>query len=127
MKSVLFFCSLLAASVSAAPIQSRQPQRVTVALSNDQTGAYAGKTFPADNTDKRIQELFGSTSVGGGGHVQATSAQLTAFPENINCLIKKSGLTVATLTAEETYVDLDGNPSTAIPVDLSHDTINCHV
>lgn len=127
MNHILLISSLLVASISAAPIESRQPQQVTVALSNDQTGAYAGKTFLADNTDKSVQKLFGATSVGAGGHVQATSVQLTAFPENISCLVKNKGVTVATLTAQHTYADLDGNPNAATPVDLTYATVNCHV
>lgn len=126
MKSILLFSSLFVASISASPIESRQPRLVTVALSNDQTGAYAGKTLPADGTDRSVQELFGLTSVDANGHVQATSVQLTAFPENISCLIRNDGVTVAALTAQRTYVDLDGNPSAAIPVDLSDGIINCH-
>jgi hypothetical protein len=119
--------SLLAATISAAPLEVRQSSTVTVALSNDQTGAYSSATFQADNTDKSIASLYGSTSVGNGGTVKATAAQLTSFAQSINCIINNNGATIGTLTAQHTYVDLDGNPNTAIPINLNNAVIRCHV
>lgn len=125
MKSIIAVCSLLVASVAAVPLEARTAQSVTFALSNDNSGAYAGATFSADGSDKTITSLFGTSSVASGGHVWATSAQLTAFPQTISCVLKNNGATVTTLTAQHTYFDLDGNPSAAIPVDLTGAVINC--
>ncbi|KAJ5876442.1 uncharacterized protein N7529_002026 [Penicillium soppii] len=119
--------SILAITVAATPLEVRQSNTVTVALSNDQTGAYANAAFSADNTDKSISSLFGSTSVGAGGTVKATAAQLTFFPQSINCVIINNGATIGTLTAQQTYADLDGNPNTAIPINLNNAKIRCHV
>lgn len=116
--------SLLAASVYAAPVEERALQ-VTVALSNDQTGANAGVQFAADGTNKSIRTLYGGTSVGAGGIVRASSAQLTAFPQTINCVIRNNGVVIATLNAQRTFADLDGNPNAATPVNLNNGIINC--
>lgn len=126
MKSIIALCSLLAIAVSAGPIDVRSQPQVTFALSNDQTGAYAGKTFSADGTDKPLSSLFAGTSVGASGQVVATSGQLTAFPQSINCVLKNHGAAITTLTAQNTYIDLDGNPSVSIPVNMNSGTINCH-
>jgi hypothetical protein len=118
---------LLAVPIAATPFEVRQSNPVTVALSNDQTGAYAGVTFQADGTDKTLPSLFGATSVGSGGIVKANAAQLTAFAQSINCVITNNGANIGTLTAQNTYVDLDGNPNTAIPLNLNNAKINCRV
>ncbi|KAE8375286.1 hypothetical protein BDV26DRAFT_268220 [Aspergillus bertholletiae] len=117
--------SALTASISAVPLEARQAQQVTFALSNDQSGAYAGVTFPADGTDKSIKALYGGTSVGASGSVLASSAQLTAFPQSIHCTLWNNGVALGTFTADHTYVDLDGNPAVAIPVNLDGGIINC--
>jgi hypothetical protein len=126
MKSAIATSLLLAATAIAAPLEARAAATVGFALSNDQSGSYAGVTFPADGTDKTISSLFGSTSVGSSGHVLASSAQLTQFPGTINCVLKNNGAALATFTAQKTFADLDGNPAKAIPVNLDHATINCH-
>ncbi|KAJ5120968.1 uncharacterized protein N7515_008929 [Penicillium bovifimosum] len=118
---------LLAVPITATPFEVRQSNPVTVALSNDQTGAYAGVTFQADGTDRTLRSLFGATSVASEGIVKANAAQLTAFVQPVNCVITNDGASIGTLTAENTYADLDGNPNTAIPFDLSNSKINCRV
>lgn len=125
MKSVIAVCSLLVATIAAAPLETRNAPSVTFALSNDRSGAYAGVSFSADGTDKTIASLFGTSSVASGGQIWATSAQLTAFPQTISCVLKNNGATVTTFTAQHTYFDLDGNPSAATPVDVTGAVINC--
>ncbi|CAI7597169.1 unnamed protein product [Penicillium glandicola] len=127
---VASIASLLVATISATPLEVRQSKQVTVALSNDQSGANAAVTFPTDDTDKSIFSLFGGTSVGAGGTVKASSAQLSDFAsagQSINCVIKNNGVSIGTLTAQQTYLDLDGNPSAAIPIDLNNASINCRI
>ncbi|KAJ5690889.1 hypothetical protein N7462_005281 [Penicillium macrosclerotiorum] len=126
MRFLIPLSSLLVAYTSAAPLDARQAKSVTLALSNDQTGAYAGVQFAASGADKSILTLFGTTSVGSNGHVKATSVQLTAFPQTISCVLKNNGATVTTLTAQHTYFDLDGNPGAAIPVDLTNAVVKCN-
>jgi hypothetical protein len=116
---------LMVVTVSATPLEVRQSNQVTVALSNDQSGAYASVTFPADDTDKSIFSLFSGTSVGAGGTVKATAAQLTNFAQSINCVIKNNDAIIGTFTAQKTYLDLDGNPHTAVPINLDNAEIRC--
>lgn len=126
MKSAIFASILFVATAIAAPLEARAAATVGFALSNDQSGSYAGVTFPADGLDKTVSSLFGSTSVGSSGHVLASSAQLTQFPGTINCVLKNNGAVLATFTAQKTFADLDGNPAKATPINLDNATINCH-
>ncbi|KAJ5757280.1 uncharacterized protein N7511_007462 [Penicillium nucicola] len=116
----------MAIFAAASPIEARAWSQVTVALSNDQSGAYSGVAFLADGTDKSILSLFGSTSVGNGGIVKANAAQLTAFPQSISCVIKNNGAVIGTLTAQHTYADIDGNPNAVVPINLNNAQVNCH-
>ncbi|CAG8894246.1 unnamed protein product [Penicillium egyptiacum] len=118
---------LVVVTVSATPLEVRQSNQVTAALSNDQSGAYASVTFQADDTYKSIFSLFSGTSVGAGGTVKATAAQLTNFAQSINCVIKNNDATIGTLTAQKTYLDLDGSPHAAIPINLDNAEILCRV
>ncbi|GLB08242.1 hypothetical protein AtubIFM57258_004130 [Aspergillus tubingensis] len=124
MKSIsAVLIALLATSVSAGPIIPT----VTIALANDQTGAQGSAAVPADGSVQSISALYGNTGVGSGGVVKASSAQLTNFQANTNCVITNYGSVLATLNSRNTYVDLDGNPSAAQPVDLSAATVKCTV
>ncbi|KAJ5672039.1 hypothetical protein N7507_001166 [Penicillium longicatenatum] len=126
MQYIIALCSLFAIAVSAGPVDIRSQHQVTFALSNDQSGAYSSATFLTDGTDKNVGTLFAGTSVAASGRVLASSGQLTAFPQTVNCVLKNNGAYITTLTAQNTYVDLDGNPSVSTPVNLSGATINCH-
>lgn len=126
MHTTIALYSLLVVAVSGGPVDIRQPNQVTFALSNDETGAYASAAFLADGTNKEVYNLFAGTSVAAGGQVQASSAQLTAFPQTISCVLENNGATITTFTAQHTYFDLDGNPSVSIPVNLNGATINCY-
>ncbi|RAK96025.1 uncharacterized protein BO80DRAFT_417653 [Aspergillus ibericus CBS 121593] len=124
MKSIsAILVSLLATSVAAGPVVTT----VTIALANDQTGAQGSAAIPADGSEQSIQNLYGNTGVGTSGVVKASSAQLTNFQQTTNCVIKKYGSVLATLTAQRTYADLDGNPNAAQPVDLSGAVVRCTV
>ena len=118
---------LTVVAVSATPLEVRQSNQVSVALSNDQSGAYASVTFQADDTDKSVFSLFSGTSVGADGTVKATAAQLTNFPQSINCVLKNNDATIGTFTAQSPYLDLDGSPHTAIPINLDNAQIRCRI
>ncbi|CAG7977806.1 unnamed protein product [Penicillium salamii] len=119
--------SLLAVAVSAAPLEARQAGTVSVVLSNDQSGASGTATFQPDNTDRSIFALYGSTPVGADGTVKASSAFFNVAPVNINCVIINNGVTIATLTNDKSFADLDGNAGQATPVNLNGAIIRCHV
>ncbi|PYH97177.1 hypothetical protein BO71DRAFT_146199 [Aspergillus ellipticus CBS 707.79] len=116
--------SLLAASISASPVIPT----VTVAFANDQSGAQGSAAVPADGSQQSISSLYGSTPIGASGAVVASSAQLTSFQANTNCVVTNSkSAVVGTLTADHTYLDLDGNPAAAVPLNLGGWTISCTV
>jgi hypothetical protein len=125
MKSAIATSLLFVATAIAVPLEARTAATVGFALSNDQSGAYSGVTFPADGADRTIPSLFGSASVGSSGHVLASSAQLTQFPGTISCTLKNNGAVLATFTSQKTYAALGGNPAKAIVVNLDHGVINC--
>lgn len=120
---------LLATSISAAPSIKKARQTfnvVTVQLSNDQSGANAAVTIAADGAPRSIDDLFGNTAVGSNGaNVIATSTQLTAFQQDTACTITLNGAIIANLNAQQTFVDLDGNPNALTPINLDGGVLTC--
>lgn len=127
MKTTSIISLALAAVVSASPFQTRDTEPITLALSNDLTRSYATAKVATDNLPHSIGVLFAGTGVNDGGIVKASSAQLVTVPAGINCVITNEGETIATLTAESTYADLDGNPNESVPVNLMGARVTCHL
>jgi hypothetical protein len=130
MKSfITVSAALLATCATALPNSkaARQgPPEVTFALSNDQTGHHASATVPANGDTFIFSSLFGDSVLASDGQVLASSGQLTAFPQGVDCGLENyEGDWVTALTPENTYVDLDGNPNVATPVDVAGYTISC--
>ena len=115
---------LFAATISAAPAITTT---VTVQLTNDLTGASGTTTVVADGTERSISSLFGNSGIAVNGQVLATSAQLTAFPQGVFCIIQNAGQNVGIFNFKKTFADLDGNPDAAIPQNLSGAILNCQV
>ena len=99
----------------------------TLGLSNDLTRSYATAKFPTDSLNHSLGVYFGGTSVSVGGVVKASSAQLVDMPSGVGCVITNNGTTIATLTNENTYADLDGNPDESVAINLMGADITCHV
>jgi hypothetical protein len=127
--SVISSLALLATSVVALPsgFEARQsPNEITFTIINDQSGAQAAATIPIDGTTWGFESLFGTSSLASNGQILATSSQLIAFPQGVDCIIFQSAkAVVGHLTPSHTYLDLDGNPNAAIPVDVLGDGITC--
>ncbi|GAM37253.1 hypothetical protein EIK77_000786 [Talaromyces pinophilus] len=127
--SVVSSLALLATSVVALPsgfVARQSPNEITFTIINDQTGAQAAATVPIDGSVAAFQDLFGTSSLASNGRILATSSQLIAFPQGVDCIIYQTTIDViGHLTPEHTYLDLDGNPNAAIPVDVSGDHITC--
>ncbi|PWY75372.1 hypothetical protein BO70DRAFT_398229 [Aspergillus heteromorphus CBS 117.55] len=125
MKSIAALAlSLLATSISASPVIPT----ATIAFANDQSGAQGSATIPEDGSVQNIWSLYGSTKIAAGGAVVASSAQLTSFQANTNCVIKNANwVVVGTLTAEHTYLDLDGTSNSLVPLNLGGWTVSCTV
>ncbi|KAJ5097743.1 hypothetical protein N7456_008464 [Penicillium angulare] len=126
--SALYFVLAATASAGSFKIQARSDEPATLALSNDLTRSYGSARVATDGLPHSIGVLFASTPInGGGGQFKASSAQLTVAPSGVTCVLENDGETIATLTEEATYADLDGNPDKAIPIDLSGGRITCTV
>ncbi|KAK6515953.1 hypothetical protein TWF281_004544 [Arthrobotrys megalospora] len=127
MKSTIaIIFSVFATAIIAAPAGTTFPS-VTVSLANDLSGANGHATIEANGQDRSISQLFKNTPVGTNGHVVASSAQLTNFPQGVFCIIKKGDAPIGILNFRRTFADLDGNPHTAIPQNLDGAILNCQV
>ncbi|KAF7591412.1 hypothetical protein BBP40_001573 [Aspergillus hancockii] len=114
--------ALLAPAISADPAGGKAVDTVTVQLANDQSGANAGRTIPADGVKHSIVDLYGKTSVGDNGVVRATSAQLVKFQENTVCKISQKQPAVdVTLNSRQTWKSLQGGAT----VKLQDATLEC--
>ncbi|CRG91444.1 hypothetical protein PISL3812_08493 [Talaromyces islandicus] len=131
MKSFIAAASaaLLATSATALPnrIAARQvTNEVVFTLRNDQSGANANATVPTNADTISFNYLFGNSVLASNGRVFASSAELTAFPQGVSCgLTDYEGRLFTTLTPENNYVDIDGNPTVAVPIDVTEYTIVC--
>lgn len=127
--SVISSLALLATSVAAMPsgfVARQNTNKITFTIINDQSGAQAAATVPIDGSVDTFEGLFGTSSLASNGKILATSSQLIAFPQGFECTIFKSTNNVlGYFTPEHTYIDLDGNPNAAIPVDVSGYSISC--
>ncbi|KAJ5290967.1 hypothetical protein N7478_000218 [Penicillium angulare] len=123
----LYFILAVTASASSFKVQARSDEPATLALSNDLTRSYGSARVAKDGLPHSIGVLFASTPINVGGQFKASSAQLTAVPSGVTCVLENDGEPIATLTEETTYADLDGNPNKAIPIDLSGSRITCTV
>ncbi|KAJ5762815.1 hypothetical protein N7533_001496 [Penicillium manginii] len=127
MKATNAIYLALAATVSASTFQTRDTEPVTLALSNDLTRSYATAQIATDGLAHSIGVFFAGSPVSQDGKILASSAQLATVPNGIHCEITNGGATIATLTEQSTYADLDGNPDKSIPVDLSGARVACTV
>ncbi|KAL1996415.1 hypothetical protein VTN49DRAFT_180 [Thermomyces lanuginosus] len=137
MKSIVAAAvALLATSAAAAPsrLQAREvntfnvaaPGYTTFTLMNNLSGRQGAATVPTDGSVFKIGEIFSNSNISDGDKVVADSTQLIDFPQGIRCEFKDGeGASRGVLTAETTYIDLDGNPHAAQPFDLASWTIGC--
>lgn len=127
MKAVNAVYLALTATVSAGTFHARDSEPVTLALSNDLTRSYATAQVATDGLKHSIGVLFGGSPVYQDGKVLASSAQLATVPNGVQCEITNNGVTIATLTEESTYADLDRNPKESVPVNLSGARVICTI
>lgn len=138
MKSIIAAAvALLATSAAAAPsrLQARDavntfnvaaPGYTTFTLMNNLSGRQSAATLQTDGSVHNIGEIFANSNISEGDKVVADSTQLIDFPQGIRCEFKDGeGASRGVLTAENTYIDLDGNPHASQPFDLASWTIDC--
>ncbi|OJD13211.1 hypothetical protein AJ78_06303 [Emergomyces pasteurianus Ep9510] len=122
---------LLATSISAIPtpqISNRDSRHVLVQITNDMTGASGTVELPLDGQKKPVADLFGNTNIASGGQILATSVQFTKIIQGGTCIFVDGVDTVfAHINDRQTFDDLDGDRSTARPVDLRGTFIKCGI
>lgn len=108
--AVTLALTLFSASILAAPSpESAWGSAATIQLANDQTGANANVAVPVDGVKRSVEELWGHTSVAQNGIVFASSAQLVAFSQTVDCTITEYQPHLsATLNAEKNWASLGG-------------------
>ena len=128
MQFTLATIALFAASAFALPATQAAPvATATISFINDQSGAHAPIVAPLDGTTVNLYNALTGTPVGVPNQVLASSAQLIAYPQNVDCTIKNLGGTVlGELTARKTYVKLNAAlPNTPALVNLAGATMQC--
>ncbi|KAF2856451.1 hypothetical protein T440DRAFT_462734 [Plenodomus tracheiphilus IPT5] len=114
-----------AAGISAIP--NPIPQ-ITIRISNDQTGANAAATVPADNVPRNVVDLFRGTAIDSAGNIFGTSAQLTGFSDTTKCKLVNVNVHDWVIDLDgraKNFVDLDGDVTKAVPVWLGGFTFQC--
>ena len=120
----------LAASVSAVPSSiaaKRTAPSVTLSLINDQSGRNANAAIVADGGANHISQLFHGSAVDdmtANHDILATSAQLIAFPQGIECTLDL-GATAFYFDDQATFVRLVQNIND--PLNLSSAVFSCFV
>lgn len=93
MRSAIAFSLLpLLALASAAP-SPRNVDKVTVQLSNDDSGANGNAAIPTDGTPVDIGKAFGGTNLFKDGTLFVTSIFFQANFQNADCAVFRNGVT----------------------------------
>lgn len=121
--AIAFSLSLLALAVSAAP-SSRNVGKVTVQLSNDNSGANGDAAIPLDGTPVDIGQAFGHSNLFKDGTLFVTSIFFVANFQNVECTVVKDGVKQV---ANIFNPSKDFERFAQQPVDWEHGfTIACH-
>ncbi|KAH7381529.1 hypothetical protein BKA66DRAFT_549819 [Pyrenochaeta sp. MPI-SDFR-AT-0127] len=119
--------TVLAFATGISAIPSPIPQ-ITIRIFNDQTGANAEATVPADGLPRNIPDLFRGTAIDSRGDIIGTSAQLTKFSDSTKCTLTNLNIPNWVIELDgraKNFVDLDGDRSRPIPIWLGGFTFQC--
>jgi hypothetical protein len=102
--------------------------QITIRIFNDQTGANAEASVPADGVPRNIPDLFRGKAIDSNGDIFGTSAQLVQFSDSSKCSL--TNLNVRDWAFEldgraRNFVDLDEDVSKAERVWLNGFTLQC--
>jgi hypothetical protein len=99
---------------STLPISSPTlVSEITIRIFNDQTGANAEASIPADGVPYSIPDLFRGKEIDSDGDIMGTSAQLVKFSDTTKC-------SLVNLNVRDWVFELDGRTKNF--VDLGEDT-----
>ncbi|KAH9866344.1 hypothetical protein IAQ61_008349 [Plenodomus lingam] len=102
--------------------------QITIRIYNDQTGANAAATVPADSIPRNIVDLFRGSAIDSAGNIIGTSAQLTEFTDSTKCKlvnVNVQGCVIELDGRAKNFVDLDGDNTKANPVWLRGFSFQC--
>lgn len=119
--------AILAFASGINAIPSPIPQ-ITIRIFNDQTGANAEATVPADGVPRSVPDLFRGTAIDSKDGIIGTSAQLTKFSDSTKCTLLNINVRDWAIQLDgraKNFVDLDGDRSKAVPVWLGGFTFQC--
>jgi hypothetical protein len=116
----------LTTAVTAIPSPILQ---ITLRIYNDQSGANAEASIPADGTPYHLSGLFAGSAVdSGAGNIFGSSAQLTKFQDTTKCQLVNLNIPGWTFDIDgraKNFVDLDGDVTKPIPIWLNGFTFHC--
>lgn len=116
----------LVSAAPSAPVTARDVQFATIALSNDQTGAYGSAQIPINGITILINGAYPGTGIQQGGLYTANSASLVGgLAYNPICTIEQTvGNSLGQLTSQKTYLKL-GDPNMLSEIQLNNGAISC--
>jgi hypothetical protein len=113
--------------ITGVPAPTAIPQ-ITIRIFNDQTGANAAASVPADGTSRNIADLFRGSAIDKNGDIIGTSALLVKFSDSTKCSLKNANVRDWNIELDgraKNFADLDRDTSKAIPVWLNGFTFSC--
>lgn len=124
--SIALASTILAFATGITALPQVGTNQVTLAISNDQSGARGAATVPADGVARRVTDLFRGTAIDKAGTIVGSSAQLTQFKDNTKCKLVNGGWVIELDGRSKNFVDLDGVSGVAIPISLNGFTFQCN-
>ena len=130
MKTTLITTSLLLSTTNALALPNKRPANTyplaTLQLANDLTGANAIRSLPANAVPTALAALFAGSALVQNGVLKATSLQNVAPGAGVTCTVRKAGgEVVGSVSAQTTWVDLDGVRERAVETDVAGWTVGC--
>ncbi|KAK3217027.1 hypothetical protein GRF29_1g1765516 [Pseudopithomyces chartarum] len=126
MQFTIATVALFASTVLALPAPAPVSTSATISFINDQSGAHYPVIAPLDGSVIRLCDVLTDSTISGPNGIQASSAQLIAYPQNVDCVISgSSGTTLGELTATRTYEKLNKLAQGVALVDLNGASIQC--
>ncbi|KAF3042879.1 hypothetical protein E8E12_003039 [Didymella heteroderae] len=130
--TVTSLCSVSTATTkptSILPVPSATPiSQITIRIFNDQTGANAEASVPADGIPHSVPDLFRGKAIDNKGDILGTSAQLVKFSDSTKCSLVNLNIRDWVFELDgraRNFVDLDEDTSKAVPVWLNGFTFQC--
>lgn len=117
--------TILAFATGITALPQSGSNTVTLAISNDQSGAQGSVTVVADGVPRSVATLFAGSPIAAGNTIIGTSARLTKFTDNTKCKFVQGSWVIEIDGRSKNFVELDGVPGKAVPVSLNGFSFTC--